>query len=285
MLTQPMPNCHRFILISTKFMCLVMLMGGGCIDGLLLHPDQKPVTTVDHAQDRILVERNQKVEVYVTRSIALADGAAPAGYVLEFTGNASCARDVLTESRSRWSKLPVEIWVMNYPGFGKSDGPTTLKSVLWIALATYDELGRQAGRKPIFLAGRSFGTTVALYVGTQRHPAGLILESCPPLPQIMQGEYGWWNLWILSTLGELQIPSEFDSLKSAAKSHAPALFLITGRDTIVPLKYQRMVQDIYAGPKQTVEMPLSQHNVDLSPDQMEDFHQKLDLLWQKCSNH
>jgi len=274
-----MEGCNNFWLHQIRWICLAsLLMCSGCIESFLIFPSTEPIP-VDHAQARLIDLHGQKIEVLIARSPALVDGEAPAGYVLEFTGNASRAEDVIAESRRRWSELPVEIWAMNYPGFGKSDGPCTVKSIPSIALSTWDELHRLADAKPIFLAGRSFGTTVALYVASQRKVAGLVLESGPPFEQLIQGDYGWWNLWILSSIGVSQIPDELESLKSAAKVKAPAIFILTGRDAVVPVKYQQMVRDAYAGPRQALEMQQAKHNIDLPPDQMADLHQQLQRIW------
>jgi hypothetical protein len=278
-----LPKRHGHAVI--KLICLAsLLMCGGCIESFLIFPSTQPIAFA-HAQPRMISVHNQKIEVLVTRSPALMNGEAPGGYVLEFTGNASRAEDVIDESRRRWSELPVEIWVMNYPGFGKSDGPCTVKSIPSIVVSTCDELRRIAGPKPVFVSGRSFGTIAALYVASQRKVAGVVLESGPPFEQLIQGEYGWWNLWLLSSIGVSQIPVELESLKTAAKVKAPGIFILTGQDAIVPMKYQQMVLSAYAGPKFTVQLPNASHNVNLPPfDQIDDFHHKLKLIWNQVGN-
>src|SRR5262249_57103878 len=102
----------------------------------------------------------------------------------------------------------VEIWGMNYPGFGGSKGPARLSKIGPAALAAFDELQRQAMSKsavepavpsrsssnpalrtahttaPIVSFGTSIVVTPPLHVAAQRRAAGLILHNPPPLPQI-----------------------------------------------------------------------------------------------------
>ena len=107
------------------------------------------------------------MEVFVARSPG-ARSAGPRAYVLEFCGNATRAEYVINYVADRWGDRPVEVWVMNYPGFGASTGPAKLDAIAQASLATYDALAKEARGKPIILAGSSLGTCAALYVATQR---------------------------------------------------------------------------------------------------------------------
>jgi len=59
--------------------------------------------------------------------------------------------------------------------------------------------------------------------------------------------------------GEAQLPGR----RNARNVTVPAVFVITGRDTVVPVKYQTKVEAAYRGEKRYVRMPDSEHNASL----------------------
>src|SRR5258708_717473 len=54
-------------------------------------------------------------------------GREPQAYVLQFIGNADRAEDAAARAAAQWEAHPVEVWAVNYPAFGGSTGPTSLK--------------------------------------------------------------------------------------------------------------------------------------------------------------
>ena len=99
-----------------------------------------------------------------------------------------------------WNDRAVEIWGMNYPGFGGSAGPARLSKMGPSAVAAFDELERHAGDRPIVVYGASIGAAAALHVAASRPAdiAGLILHNPPPLREMILRRFGWWNLWLLA---------------------------------------------------------------------------------------
>ncbi len=88
----------------------------------------------------------------------------PEAYVLAFNGNGSRAENELIRLLPMWDEHAVEIWAVNYPGYGQSTGAAKLRNIPPAALAAYDALARHANGRPIFVSGHSIGTTAALYV-------------------------------------------------------------------------------------------------------------------------
>src|SRR5262249_45818455 len=140
----------------------------------------------------------------------------------------------------QWGDRPVEVWVVNYPGYGQSTGPASLSAIPGAALAAYDALAKVANGRRIFLGAHSLGSTVALYVATQRSVAGMTLLNPPPLRELIYQHYGWWNLWLGASVVACGIPPELDSLTNAAKVTVPAIVLSATRDKIVPPKFHQM---------------------------------------------
>ncbi|HEY2588636.1 MAG TPA: alpha/beta hydrolase [Tepidisphaeraceae bacterium] len=219
----------------------------------------------------------KRVEVWTTGSPGARD-RAPSGYVLFFGGNGDRADRWLHVVADGWGDRPVVVWGMNYPGYGGSDGPTRLDAVAPDALAVYDALRNVAGSKPIYLHASSFGTTAALCVAARRPVAGLVLHNPPPLRQLILGNYGWWNLWLLAFPVSAQIPPELDSISNAAHCSAPAVFVLSGADTVVPPRFQQMVVGTYAAPKRVIDVPGASHNDPLPRDAGERVQRAIDWL-------
>jgi hypothetical protein len=242
----------------------VLFSLSGCADALLLHPP-KHADAPEGAEQRAIPFRDGILQIWTQRSSPQAP-EPPAAYVLEFIGNASRAEYQVNGTAYRWRARSAEVWSVNYPGYGQSTGPPSMRSIAPAALAAYDSLAKVAGDKPIFLTGRSLGTAAALHVAAHRPVAGLVLHSPTPLRQVILS-FGWWNLWLLAGPVALQVPTDLDSLANAAHSHAPAIFILTERDELVSPPSQQRVIDGYAGPKRTVNLPQARHNDSPTPDE------------------
>lgn len=234
----------------------LLMFFGGCADRLLLYPSTEPL----HLPNQTPVEVDApggKVDVWTLRSAP--DANSPSAFVLNFTGNASRGEIEAEMVFEEWAGHSVEVWSVNYPGYGQSTGPAKMKSIPPAALAVFDELAKRAGDRPIFISGRSLGTTAALYVAAHRPVAGLLLQNPPPLQRLILS-HGWWNLWLLAGPVALQVPSDLNSLRNAPLVRAPAVFVLAERDTIVPPPYQQMVVAGYGGPKKIVTVLGADHN-------------------------
>jgi pimeloyl-ACP methyl ester carboxylesterase len=71
-----------------------------------------------------------------------------------------------------------DVAVLDYRGFGESEGPITEKNLLSDALLWYDDLQKKGYKEQdIVIWGRSFGTGMAAYIASQRMPRKLVLET------------------------------------------------------------------------------------------------------------
>ncbi|HWE03889.1 MAG TPA: hypothetical protein VG326_15900 [Tepidisphaeraceae bacterium] len=245
---------RRWIILY--FVAAIVL--SGCADRLILFPSREPIR-VPGAARLVIPGPAGPLEIWTMRSAAAVD-REPQAYVIDFVGNASRAEYAVESVCDQWRNRPVEVWSLNYPGYGASAGSAKLKYLAPAALAAYDAMKRRAGNRPTFISAHSIGTAAALYVAANRPASGLILQNPPPLRRLIIGKFGWWNLWLGAGPVALAVPADLDSIANAGKSSAPAIFILSGADTIVPPKYQRMVADAYAGPKKFVRVPLAGHN-------------------------
>jgi pimeloyl-ACP methyl ester carboxylesterase len=258
-----------------------LLLGcSGCADMFLLGPSTQPISSPSATPLTIPSANNRVVELWTARSSACG-AREPQAFVLRFCGNGERAERAVQVEREMWSDLPVEIWAMNYPGFGGSTGPAQLRLLAPAALATYDALAKRSTGRPVFLSGMSMGTTVALYVAANRRADGLLLRSPVPVRDVILWRYGWWNLWLVAGPVALGFPSELDSEQNAHRVNAPAVFIITGRDELVPRAYQRRISAALAGHKRVVIAENAGHNSPLTEKESEKVQNELRWLWSK----
>jgi pimeloyl-ACP methyl ester carboxylesterase len=272
---------RRRIVYPALYIAFLLMTFAGCADRLILYPSTGARRFNGIERRDLALSSGARIEIWTARTPA-AQGVEPEAYLLTFIGNADRAESAAyVWAQELGTERSAEVWAVNYPGFGGSTGPARLKSIAPAALAAYDELLTRAHGKPIFVAGQSLGTTAALHVGANRPVAGCILWSPPPLQNMILSHHGWWNLWLLACPIALSIPSELDSLRYAPKVTAPAVFLETGNDSVVPVKYQRKVSAAYAGEKQIVRLPKSEHNAVLEGEAVRQYDEALDRLWQR----
>lgn len=219
-----------------------------------------------------------ELEVWTASSKLAQQRGQPQVYVLRFYGNADRADRWVAEEAEMWNNRAIEVWGMNYPGFGGSTEPARLARLGPAALAAFDALKQTAGDRPAIVFGASLGTTTALHVAAHRQVAGLILHNPPPLRQIILRQFGWWNLWLLAGPVALQIPKDLDSLANAKTVRAPALFLLAEKDEVIAPRFQRLVVEAYAGEKRVIALRGAFHNSPLEGVALVEFHNGLDWL-------
>ena len=301
------PTGWRLLILGLAYV-LVMIFGH-LPDHLILFATRAPINA-GAAVRRTIPFEDGDLEIWTAQSqLARQQGRADV-FILRFYGNADRADRWPAIEAEMWKDRAVEIWGMNYPGFGGSTGPVRLARIGPAAVAAFDELKRHAADKsaiesaipsgptpssvlrtanapaPIVLFGTSIGATAALYVAVS-HPteiAGLILQNPPPLREMILRQFGWWNLWLLAGPVALQIPRDLDCIANASTSRAPAIFLLAERDEIVAPRFHRLVVQAYAGEKRIIELRGAHHNDPVEGTSLADLNDALGWLMSETSS-
>ncbi|HEX9710281.1 MAG TPA: alpha/beta hydrolase [Candidatus Thermoplasmatota archaeon] len=105
-------------------------------------------------------------------------GEAPRPALLVMHGNAELI-DYGARSFGMFAELGVGVMLLEYPGYGRSGGEPTEKSLGEAALAAYDALARQPDVDPARIVpyGRSLGGGPALFLAGVRPVPAVILQS------------------------------------------------------------------------------------------------------------
>jgi uncharacterized protein len=275
------PTPWRLFAIGILYLAVIFF--GHLPDHLILFPTTAPIDA-NGAVRKMLPFQSGDLEVWTAKSrLAQQKGGADI-YVLRFYGNADRADRWAAAEAEMWNDRAVEVWGMNYPGFGRSTGPARLSRIGPAALTAFDELKRHAADGPVVVFGTSIGATPALHVAAHRRVAGLILHNPVPLREIILRRFGWWNLWLLAGPVALQIPKDLDSVSNAKAIHAPAIFLLAEEDEVVPPRYQKLVVDAYAGEKRVISLHGAYHNDPIESVGLANFYRALDWLLPKTNS-
>ncbi len=252
-------------------------------DHLILFPTRASIDAGGAVRKTIQFQ-NGELELWTAISRRAQQNGRVDTYVLRFYGNADRAERWVAAEADEWNDRAVEIWGMNYPGFGGSTGPARLSRIGPAALTAFDELQRHANGQPIVLYGASLGASAALHIAAHRPVAGLILHNPPPLRQMILRQFGWWNLWLLAGPIALQIPRDLDSVANAKAIHVPAIFLLAEKDEVVAPRFHRLVVEAYAGEKRVISLPGAYHNDPIEGAALADLNRALDWLLPKKDN-
>lgn len=143
--------------------------------------------------------------------IAAADGVRLHGWFIKgsstrvllfFHGNAGNISHRLA-SIGQFLGLGLSVMIIDYRGYGQSEGKTTEAGIYRDAEAAWAYLTQERGVRPqdIVVFGRSVGASVAAKLASEHDPSGLILESSfTSVPDIAAELYRWLPARWLSRL-------------------------------------------------------------------------------------
>lgn len=177
----------------------------------------------------------------------------PAPLVIYFGGNAEEVSWLVDEAPRLvgWSVL-----LVNYRGYGRSEGRPGERSLLADGLRLYDWARARADVDPERVAamGRSLGGGVAVHLAAHRPLVGVVLVTpFDSLTAVAQHHYPWLPVrWLLR--------HRFDALALAPAVRAPLLCVVAGRDRLVPPTHAARLYAAWAGPKRWVAFPVADHN-------------------------
>jgi hypothetical protein len=179
-------------------------------------------------------------------------GAPGAPLVLYFGGNGESVSWMASEVQHR---APGIGWlVVDYRGYGSSEGSPSEKALVADALLWHAEAAKRAPSSEIHLFGRSLGSGVAVQLAAARPVDGVIAVA--PYDSVVElGRHHYPYLpvrWLLK--------HRFESVQHAPGIAAPLLCLVAGRDEIIPIVHSKRLYDAWKGPKRWVELPGAGHN-------------------------
>lgn len=148
-----------------------------------------------------------------------------------YHGNAGNIVDRLDNARLFVQRLGVDIVLVDYRGYGLSQGKPDERGLYLDGAAIYDTVVARGVRpEDIVLFGRSLGGAVAVDVALRRPAGALVLESAFRSVPALAREHYWF---VPSAL----IRTKLDTESRIHRVQLPKLFLYSDRDEIVPLDH------------------------------------------------
>jgi uncharacterized protein len=175
--------------------------------------------------------------------------------ILHFHGNAGNISHRL-DLIKRLLQRKVQVFIIDYRGFGKSQGRPSEKGLYLDGLAAYDYLVKKESIEPenIVLHGHSIGAAVAVEVALKRSVKSVILESAFTSTRDMARTMPLF--FIFSPL----LPANYNNLEKVTRLSVPSLIIHGDRDEIVPFSMGEKLLASATEPKHFLRLDGAGHN-------------------------
>ena len=230
------------------YIASALIVGRFCLNWIVFHPSGRLQFTPDIAG--LAFE-----DIYLTTSDGLkihgwyVPAENPRATLLFFHGNAGNISDRL-ESIEIFHSLGLSVFIIDYRGYGKSQGKPSVAGTAEDAMAAWEWLTRERRVDPskIVVFGRSLGGAVAMELMRYVTPGALILESTfSSLSDMVR-------LDLLSPVVRILTGDVWNSVVVAHELAVPTLSLHSPDDEIVPYRLGRRLFDALAGEKKFVDI-------------------------------
>ncbi len=174
-------------------------------------------------------------------------------------GNGGNLSDRVRQIKRFHDRLQVNILMVDYREYGKSEGEASEEGTYLDAEAAFDYIAAFKNRGKVFVYGQSLGCAVAIELTLRRHANGLILEA-PFLSvrEMAKVHYGWLPVGGLIT-------TEYNNAGKIGTVHVPLLILHGDQDETVPYTHGQRLFALANDKKQFYTIKGAGHNdIDLT---------------------
>lgn len=254
-----------FVLIIT--ICLYLL---ACIflfifqERLIFHPQGISRQTIDDIK-----ANNPDIEEI---NLKMKDGTNINGWFLRdhdnsntklfiyFGGNADEISSMIDDVKryKYWSFV-----LINYRGYGESNGTANEKNLCNDALEIYDYFynKKDLNCSKVVVMGRSIGSGVATYLAQNRKVDGIILAT--PYDSVLSVAQEKIPIFPVN----IMLRNRFDSINRAPSIIQPALIIVASEDKLIPPWHARKLSDQWGGKVYIVEIAGEDHNSIVSSEE------------------
>ncbi len=172
--------------------------------------------------------------------------------VFYFGGN---AEDVSVTSLEVSQQLDGNLVLMNYRGYGGSEGSPSETALFFDALLVYDTLVDTTPHNgKIAAIGRSLGSGVAVHLASRRKIDAIVLVTpYDSIRNVARRLFSWLPVSLL-------IRHPFDSIALAPDFDIPALFLVAEHDEVIPPPHAQLLAASWGGSTRWVSIKGATHN-------------------------
>lgn len=210
-----------------------------------------PLRAIELTPDRVGLS-------YQDISLTAADGVRLNGWflpadggltVLFLHGNAGNISHRL-EKLAILHELGAAVFILDYRGYGRSEGRPSEQGLYLDAQAAYRHLVRDGALDPcrVVVYGESLGAAVAVDLASRVAVGGVILEAAfTSTPDVGRKLFPFLPLhWL--------VRERYDALARIGQVNAPLLIFHSRDDEFLDMRHARRLLDAAAGPKELVEL-------------------------------
>ena len=202
----------------------------------------------------------------------LPAASSPVASVLITHGNAGCAIDRGYLANPIHVAAPVDVYVLEYPGYGSRAGSPNKQSFL---AAGEEAFGLLTNGLPKYLVSESIGAGVICYLAKAHSTevAGLVLfMPYHNLASVAQRKMPLLPAYLL-------LLDRFNPAECLRDYRGPVKIVLAGADEIIPVESGRRLFEGYAGPKNLQIIPGARHNE--IAEQSPEWWKEVFSFWQK----
>ena len=186
--------------------------------------------------EEIMIHHHPGADLHITKFPASAD-VVRKGVVIYLHGN---RRNVTwyVDRVPFFTARGYDVWMPDYPGFGKSTGPLEEAMLYEYAKQTYMLARVECAPDSIWVYGRSMGTGVAAWLSSKVAVKGLVLET--PYRSIPSLVSTWMPIWPTQRLSRFELPVEDYLLRVSV----PVTMLHGTKDRVIPLSHAGRLRSV-----------------------------------------
>jgi uncharacterized protein len=172
------------------------------------------------------------------------------------------AQDLAGHCERIFAELDSNALLVNYRGYGQSEGTPGEKAMIADCIAVLDLFCREqkVPLSSIYLMGRSLGSGLSVQTAAARPDvAGVILVTpYESIAAIARYQYPWLPIGRM-----LRHP--FRSIDYAPEMNVPALILLAEHDEVIPVESGRKLGEAWGGPKEIITLPAGHNDINEHP--------------------
>ncbi len=172
------------------------------------------------------------------------------------------AEDLAGHCETFWNGLDANALLVNYRGYGQSEGKPGETEMVADCIAIYDLFLAEKKIPPAntILMGRSLGSGVAIQVAAARpQSAGLILVTpYESIAAIAKFQYPWLPI-------EKMLRHPFRAIDFAPRIKMPALVLLSEFDEVIPIESGQKLGEALGGRKEIITLPMGHMDMQEHP--------------------
>jgi len=237
-------------------------------DYILFHPEKM---TKDHVYNFDLPHKEINIPFNDSSNINIVQfttAKTAKGVVLYFHGNRKNIAWYAAYAPN-FTKNGYEVWMIDYPGYGKSTGGLTEQRLYDYAEQLYRLAASRFAKDSIVLYGKSMGSGIAAYIASRKNCKALILET--PYYSITSLAAHYFPVYPVGRMIHYKIPS-FEYLQRVI---VPVTIFHGTADGVIPYSNAEKLRPFLKPGDTFITITGGSHN-DLNNFPL--FHQKLDSL-------